>query len=194
MRINTFYYIKNLITDIHVASVTPTSRFGVEKVMEKVSFPNSKLILEYGPGTGNFTTTLLKYMPENSRLIAIEKNPEFCNLLKKTIHDPRLTVFQDSAENVLDILKACNGAGDLKADCIISGIPFSLLSQKKKMKILRNTHSALKRGGKFLAYQAFFQFPEILKVPLEELFGGVQSQYYMFSLPPLLILETTKEN
>jgi phospholipid N-methyltransferase len=127
-------------------------------------------------------------------LIAIEKNPEFCHLLKKNIHDPRLIVFQDCAENVLDILKACNGAGDLKADCIISGIPFSLLSQTKKTKILKNTHSALKRGGKFLAYQAFFQFPVILKNPLEELFGGVQSQYYMFSIPPLLILETTKEN
>lgn len=194
MRINTFYYIKNLITDIHVASVTPTSRFGVEKVLEKVSFPRSKLILEYGPGTGNFTTTLLKYMPENSKLIAIEKNPEFCHLLKKTIHDPRLIVFQESAEKVLEILKACNGAGDLKADCIISGIPFSLLSQKTKMKILKNSHSVLKKGGKFLAYQAFFQFSEILKVPLEELFGGVQSQYYMFAIPPLLILETTKEN
>jgi phospholipid N-methyltransferase len=194
MRINTFYYIKNLITDIHVASITPTSRFGVEKVLEKVPFRNSKLILEYGPGAGNFTTSLLKYMPENSRLIAIEKNPDFCCLLKKTIHDPRLIIFQDSAENVLDILKACNGAGELKADCIISGIPFSLLSPKKKTKILKSTHSALKRGGKFLAYQAFFQFHEILKNPLEELFGGVQSQYYMFSLPPLLILETTKKN
>jgi phospholipid N-methyltransferase len=94
----------------------------------------------------------------------------------------------------LDILKSCNGAGDLKADCIISGIPFSLLPKKRKMAILKNTHAALKKGGKFLAYQAFFQFPDILKIPLEELFGDVQAQYYMFSLLLLLILEAVKKD
>jgi len=194
MKINTLYYLKNLITDIHVASVTPTSRFGVEKVLEKIDFQKNKLILEYGPGTGNFTEPLLKNMTENSKLIAIEKNSDFCRVLQRSIQDPRLVLFEDSAENVLDILKSCNGAGDLKADCIISGIPFSLLSKKRKMAILKNTHAALKKGGKFLAYQAFFQFPDILKIPLEELFGDVQAQYYMFSLPPLLILEAVKKD
>jgi len=192
MKINTLYYLKNLITDIHVASVTPTSRFGVEKVLEKIDFQKNKVILEYGPGTGNFTEPLLKNMTENSKLIAIEKNSDFCRVLQRSIQDPRLVLFEDSAENVLDILKSCNGAGDLKADCIISGIPFSLLSKKRRMTILKNTHAALKKGGKFLAYQAFFQFPEILKIPLEELFGDVQAQYFMFSLPPLLILEAVR--
>jgi phospholipid N-methyltransferase len=194
MKINTLYYLKNLITDIHVASVTPTSRFGVEKVLEKINFPETKLILEYGPGTGNFTTTLLKNMGANSKLIAIEKNSDFCRVLHKSIRDPRFSVFEDSAENVLDILKSCNGSSDPKADYIISGIPFSLLSPKKRKVILKNTHRALKKGGKFLAYQAFFQFHEVLKVPLEELFEDVQAQYYMFSLPPILILEATKRD
>ena len=194
MKINTLHYLKNLITDIHVASVTPTSRFGVEKVLEKIDFQEMKLILEYGPGTGNFTEPLLKNMSENSKLIAIEKNSDFCKVLQKNIQDPRMILFEDSAENVLEILKSCNGASDLKADCIISGIPFSLLSRRKKMAILKNTHAALKKGGKFLAYQAFFQFPDILKIPLEELFGDVQAQYYMFSLPPLLILEAVKKD
>jgi phosphatidylethanolamine/phosphatidyl-N-methylethanolamine N-methyltransferase len=194
MKINTFYYLKNLVTDIHVASVTPTSRFGVEKVLEKVNFEKTRLILEYGPGTGNFTSPLLRNMTANSKLIAIEKNQDFCRLLHKNIRDPRMMLFEDSAENVLEILKSCNGTADLKADCIISGIPFSLLSRKRKMAILRDTHAALKKGGKFLAYQAFFQFPEILKIPLGELFGDVQAQYYMFSLPPLLILEAVKKD
>lgn len=194
MTINTLIYLKNLITDIHVASVTPTSKFGVEKVCDKISFPDSKLILEYGPGSGNFTSPLLKSLPANSRLIAIERNADFCRVLKKSISDPRLSIFHDSAENVLNVLKSCNGSGDLKADYIISGIPFSLLSRKRKMTILKNTHAALKKGGKFLAYQAFFQFYDILKNPLEEIFGEVQAQYCMLSLPPLLILEAVKRD
>ena len=82
MRINTLIYLRNLITDIHVASVTPTSRFGVERVCEKISFPENKLILEYGPGTGNFTSILLKNMAKQARLIAIERNSDFCGILK----------------------------------------------------------------------------------------------------------------
>jgi phospholipid N-methyltransferase len=192
MRVNTLRYIKNLITDIHVGSVTPTSRFGIDRVCEKINFPETELILEYGPGTGNFTTVLLENMAEDSRLITIERNFNFCKVLRKSIQDPRLSIFHDSAENVLDILKACNGVSDLKADYIVSGIPFSLLSRKRKMAILENTHAALKNGGKFLAYQAFFQFPDILKNPLEEIFGEVGAQYVILCLPPLLILEAVK--
>ena len=84
MRINTLLYLKNLITDIHVASVTPTSRFAVERVCEKINFPESKLILEYGPGTGNFTSILLKNMTDHASLIAIERNSSFCSVLKKS--------------------------------------------------------------------------------------------------------------
>ncbi len=190
--INTFIYLKTLMKDVHVASVTPTSRFGVKKVCEKINFPETKLILEYGPGTGNFTTRLLENMGERSTLVAIERNFDFCRILKRSIHDPRLAIFHDSAENVLNVLKACNGAGELKADYIISGIPFSLLPRPKKMTILKNTHAALKKGGKFLAYQAFFQLPDILKNPLQEIFGDVQVRYFLFSVPPLLILEAVK--
>jgi len=194
MEMNTLRYWKNLLTDIHVASVTPTSRFGIQKVCQKINFPQSKLILEYGPGTGNFTSVFLKNMGENSSLIAIERNSDFCRVLKKTIRDPRLTVFHGSAENVLEILKSCNGSSDLKADYIVSGIPFSLLSHKRRRKILEDTHAALKKGGKFLAYQAFFQSPEVLKSPLKEMFGAVQAEYVILCLPPLIILEAVKKD
>ncbi|HSR10295.1 MAG TPA: rRNA adenine N-6-methyltransferase family protein [Thermodesulfobacteriota bacterium] len=194
MRINTLVYLKNLVTDIHVASVTPTSRFGVSRVCEKIDFDKTKLILEYGPGTGNFTTRLLENLGSKARLVAIERNSDFCRILKKSIPDPRLTIFQDSAENVLKILKSCNGSSELKADYIISGIPFSLLSRQRKMNILKNTHAALKKGGKFLAYQAFFQLPDILKTPLQEIFGDVKVRYCLFSVPPLLLLEAEKKD
>ena len=190
----TFIYLKNLVTDRYVASDTPTSRFGVDKVCSKIDFSRSGLIVEYGPGTGVFTTTLLKNMPEDSKLIAIERNPNFCRYLKKHIQDHRLLVFQDSAENILDILKSCNGSKELGADYIISGIPFSFLSQSTKDQILSSSYSALKKGGKFLAYQNFFQFqfPQILKNPVEEIFQNVRTQYVLPCFPPIMVLEAVK--
>lgn len=189
---NTLIYLKNLLLDPYVASLTPTSKFGVEKVCEKINFPETRLIVEYGPGTGIFTDNLLKNMLGDSKLIAIERNRNFCRVLQKKIRDQRMLVFNDSAENVLEILRSCNGSTALQADYIISGIPFSLLSMKKRMAVLENSHSALKKGGKFLAYQAFFQFPDFLKNPAEEIFDYVRTQYVMLCLPPLLVLEAIK--
>jgi len=193
-KMKTFIYLKNLVTDGYVASVTPTSRFGVDKVCNKINFPAANVIVEYGPGTGAFTIPLLRNLGETSKLIAIERNPNFCRYLKKHIKDPRLMVFHDSAENVLDILKTCNGSKDLHADYIISGIPFSFLPRQTKTQILNNSYSALKKGGKFLAYQNFFQFqfPEILKYPVEGIFHNVRTQYVIPNLPPMMVLEAVK--
>jgi phospholipid N-methyltransferase len=180
------------MTDIYIGSVTPTSKFGVERVCEKINFPESKLIVEYGPGTGIFTKYLLKNMSSDSKIIAIERNKILCQALKRKIHDPRLLVFQDSAENILQILKSCNGSIELQADYIISGIPFSLIPKETRIKLLKNSHSILRKGGKFLAYQAFFQLPEFLKSPLEDIFPTVRAQYVLPCIPPMLFLEAIK--
>lgn len=187
-----FLYIKNWFTDPYVASIAPTSKFGIGRIIEKINFREDNLIIEYGPGTGNFTSVLLKHMTLQSKLIAIERNPELCQVLRKKIQDPRLLIFRDSAENVLDILKSCNGTHPWEADYIISGIPFSLVSKQAKNTILTNSHAILKTGGKFLAYQTFFQLPDFLKNPLTQMFSTVRAQYVLPSIPPLLILEAIK--
>ncbi|MBU1205335.1 MAG: methyltransferase [Proteobacteria bacterium] len=189
--IETFIYLKNFITDKYVASITPTFRSAVEKVCGKIDFNDRRLIVEYGPGTGAFTVNLLNNMTGNSRLIAIERNPNFCRILEKGPLDPRLKIFNDCAGNVLDILKACEEA---EADYIISGIPFSLLSLETKLRILNTAYSALKEGGKFLAYQNFFQLPEFLKNHLENVFQNVRAQYVFQSFPPLVVFEALKSN
>ncbi len=187
-----FLYIKNWFTDPYVAAIAPTSKFGIGRIMEKIDFRKNILIIEYGPGTGNFTGVLLKHMTPRSKLIAIERNHKLCQVLRRNIQDPRLMIFQDSAENVIDILKSCNGSIELEADYIISGIPFSLVPRQAKIVILNNSHNILKEGGKFLAYQTFFQLPEFIKTPLTDLFYIVRDQYVLPCLPPLLILEAIK--
>ena len=189
--IDTFIYLKNFITDKYVASITPTSRSAVEKVCEKMDLNGQRLIVEYGPGTGVFTANLLKNMTDSSCLIAIERNPNFCRILRKDFLDPRLKVLNDCAENVLDLLETCRAA---EVDYIISGIPFSLINMRTRIRILRNAHTALKEGGKFLAYQHFFQFPEFLKNPLERIFQNINSQYILQAIPPLVLFEAVKSN
>lgn len=184
-----FAYLSNLLHDKHVASVMPTSRFAVEKICARIDFRGRRVLIEYGPGTGVFTMALLQRMTPDSRLIAIERNERLFTLLRRSCRDPRLHLYHDCAGNILDIARQC-GSGE--ADCVLSGIPFSFLSEDARVDLLKNTYRILKRGGQFLAYQTFYQPPGHLRTHLREIFPVVNTDYAMLCIPPLLFLEAMK--
>jgi phospholipid N-methyltransferase len=191
MMMDTITYMRNFLKDKDVASITPTSPFGVKRVCSQIDFGRSDLIVEYGPGTGVFTNYLLKNMKKNSKLILIERNESFGSILSKNICDPRVTLVNDSAENVLETLRCHNGS---KADYILSGIPFLWFSRRLKDKILENTHRALKDDGKFLVYQTCFQADHHLKFFLDRFFPIVHTKFEIMNIPPLRIYEAMKQN
>ena len=189
--LGTLTYMKNFFTDKYIASVTPTSIYGVRRVCGKIDFADSGVLVEFGPGTGVFTRFLLEKIRTEARLILIERNPNFAATLRRRFPDPRVTVINDSAENVLPILKACGG---LPADCILSGIPFSFFPGELRRCILMESHAVLRPGGKFLAYQTFYQSSGHLRVPLEAHFGSIRVEYEMRNIPPLGIYEAIKRD
>lgn len=178
---NRLEYFYHFLQDKNIASVTPTSSFGIKRVCRRIDFSKRNIIVEYGPGTGVFTRFLLEQMNPESKLILIETNRHFVSLLKQ-IDDPRLYVFNDSAENIRNILKEC---GEEKADHVISGIPFSILDEEVKTQIMRNTRDALSEEGTFLVYQ----FLNHAKKYLIQYFNYVHSEFEIFNLPPLFIYE-----
>lgn len=186
---HTMMYLRCFLHDKNVASITPTSPFGVRQVCNKIDFDHSRLIVEYGPGTGVFTNYLLRKMREDARLILIERNRNFGSILRKTIKDPRVVIFNDSAENVIETLRACEAE---EADYILSGIPFMLIAKDLREKILYNTHRALKHDGKFLVYQTCFQADHHLKVHLDRYFHMVLTRFELLNIPPMRIYEAIK--
>lgn len=188
---STLQYLKNFLTDRNIASITPTSGFGVKKVCSKMDFRRAGAVVEYGPGTGVFTEYLLSRMAPDSRLILLELNRNFVSILRKRFTDPRVRIFHDSAESIVEALAEC---GLRHADYVISGIPFSFLDADTKDRILANTHEALRPAGKFLAYQMFYQLPAHLRLPLEKRFPEVWVEYELLNVPPLSIYEAVKES
>jgi phospholipid N-methyltransferase len=186
---STLSYVKNFISDKYIASITPTSDFGVRKVCSKIDFSRSGLVVEFGPGTGVFTKYLLQKMGADSLLVMIERNANFAKELRGRFRDPRAVVVNGCASDILDTLA---GIGKPAADYVISGIPFSFLTDNKKDRILRNSFAALHHGGKFLAYQTFYQSNNHLKYHLEQIFPLVQVEYEMLNIPPLRIYEARK--
>jgi phospholipid N-methyltransferase len=186
---DTIVYLKSMIRDKNVASITPTSSFGIEKVCSKIDFSKRTVIVEYGPGTGVFTKYILDHMTSDSKLILIERNEDFINILNQSFQDPRLSVYHDSAENVELLLKA---NGEKHADYVISGIPFSFLPPKLRNIVVERSFACLREGGKFLAYQTFYQLDRFLKVYLNKYFKLVYTSYCLRNAPPLRIFEAVK--
>src|SRR5437764_14909689 len=87
-----------------VGWMLPSSPFVVQQVLKQINWPEAKVIVEYGPGLGTFTTQLLRQMRPDARLVALETNPEFVRFLNHSVRDPRLQLIHESAAEVDRVL------------------------------------------------------------------------------------------
>ena len=133
-----------------LGSLIPSSRFLIEQVLRQINWKRARVIVEYGPGVGTFTTEILRRMHPDATLVVFETNSDFVRFLRDSIQDPRLHIVHGSAEEVESLL-ARLGRGP--ADYVVSGIPFSTMPDDVRDTIIRRTHSALHPQGAFLVYQ-----------------------------------------
>ena len=83
-----------------VASVVPSSQATIKAMLAKVDWDRCRLFVEYGPGVGTFTTHILDSLPPDGKLLAIDTNPRFVDVLRETIDDPRFEVVLGSAADI----------------------------------------------------------------------------------------------
>lgn len=168
-----------------LGSLIPSSRFLIEELLSVVDWQRAKVIVEYGPGVGSFTTEILRRMAPDARLVVIEMNVDFVELLRDSYDDERLHVVHGSADDVDKILSD-RGLG--KADYIISGIPFSTMPPQIRESILRKTCDSLREGGMFLVYQ----FSGEVQKHVEKLFTTVKPGFELLNILPARIFYCTK--
>ncbi len=177
-------YIKNLIFDKDIASIAPSSRYGVKRLCKKIDFSKENVIVEYGPATGVFTFPILEKMCKNSKLIAIEKNRNFAKQLRGR-NMPGLIVEEGNAQDIRRILRK---HGIEKADYVLSGIPLSFFDKHSKEKLMKETYMCLRPEGKFLVYQ----FSSKSGKYLQKQFDHVIREFEVLNIPPLSIFEAIK--
>jgi phospholipid N-methyltransferase len=160
-----------------LGAMIPSSRFVVEEVLGKVDWERARVIVEYGPGVGTFTTEILKHMRSDASLIAFELNKDFAKFLRQKLPDPRFHVVQGSAARVDSVLSQ---VGHVGADYVISGIPFSTMPPTERDAIISKTHKILNPEGAFLVYQVSGAVGPHLK----RVFSNVDRDYEPLNLLP----------
>lgn len=122
----------------------------IHQILAPLPWDRARVVVEYGPGVGHITREILRRLKPIGRLVAIETNRDFVACLREDVADPRLEVVDDSAERVRHILRHL-GCG--RADCVVSGIPFSAMPTATRMDIIRATREVLQPDGTLMVYQ-----------------------------------------
>ncbi|PZU15007.1 MAG: methyltransferase [Sphingobium sp.] len=168
-----------------IGSIIPSSDALVDRMLDGVDWRRTRLFVEYGPGVGTFTRTVLDRLPADATLLAIDLNLDFVAYLEAEIVDPRLRVVHGSASDVRRFIKE---AGHYHADYVLSGIPFSTLPGGVGAAICEETRAALRPGGAFLIYQ----YSRFVRRLLSPVFDHVTEEREWRNIPPCHLIRATR--
>jgi phospholipid N-methyltransferase len=161
-----------------LGSIWPSSDSLCSHLLGLADWSEIRHVVEYGPGVGTITRRILEQLRSDGTLIAIEKNPELVEHLRERFRccDSRLTIVHGSAADVRKILIEHRIA---TADCIVAGIPFSLLPPREVQRILWSTRQSLSPRGRLLVYQFSDAIEPVLKRYFRLLHSGREMRNFL---------------
>ena len=163
-----------------IGSITPSSRFLKESMLKHVNFKKARYIVEYGAGTGILTKEILRHARPDATILCFETNRKLYRYLKKQFKDIRLVIINDSAENIEYYLKKYNLSS---IDYVLSSLPFGMLNEIEKTKILEATRTALSHSGSFILYRYTVNFKQYLNY----YFRRISRIFVPLNLPPTFV-------
>ena len=183
---HTFFFQEFLKHPLQIGSVIPSSRFLEQRVVDTAKVKSARFIVELGPGIGGITRAVLAAAGPDFKLLSIEINPNFHAFIRN-IRDDRLIAHLGDA---LELGKIMEHYGLDSPDAVISGIPFSTMSEECGSRIIKSIFSVLEPGGRFVAYQLSRRVISLCKPVMGE--GEVVLEF--LNIPPMRVCCWRKNN
>jgi phosphatidylethanolamine/phosphatidyl-N-methylethanolamine N-methyltransferase len=159
-----------------IGAVTPSGRILAKAMARYVEPGIPGPVVELGPGTGPVTEALIEQGVAEERLVLVEFNPTFCQLLHTRF--PNATVLQGDAYGMLRRL----GHGiSGPAAAIVSGLPLFTKPLRTRARLLRDAYGILRTGAPFV------QFTYAVVPPIPKMLAGGRveaSDRIWLNLPP----------
>lgn len=130
-----------------IGALTASSRALSRRIVSSIDLSTASVILEYGPGTGAFTSRILREKAPDARLWAIENNRRLAEKFRRRF--PNVILFEETAENAPDIVQ---DMGARKVDCVVSGLPWATFDAPLQDRLLDATLEILREGGTFVTF------------------------------------------
>jgi phospholipid N-methyltransferase len=173
-------------------AIVPSSAALGRAIVRNLDLSHARAVVEYGPGTGAFTTCILQALDHDARFIAIEINPRLAEMFRN--QHPDIQIFQDSVANAREI---CNSAGIDQVDCIVSGLPWASFQESMQVEFLDEMMRVLKPGGQFVT----FAYVHGLILPPGRRFSKILPRYFSSiskspvvwrNIPPAFVYRCTR--
>jgi len=143
-------------------AITPSGRFLARAMAQCVDPAGDGPIIELGPGTGPVTQALLARGIAAERLVLVEFEPSFCNLL--THKFPRAKVIRGDAYRLAETL--AGHLGGRRPAAIVSSLPLLTKPENARIALLRQALDLMGPNGRFI------QFTYGVKSPVPTHVGG----------------------
>jgi phospholipid N-methyltransferase len=169
-----------------LGSVIPSSRFLVNQLLRNVDWENARVIVEIGPGVGTISKEILRRMRPDATLLVFEINDDFVAHLRQNFGDTRMRILHRSGAEIGEALAELRLG---KADYVIAGIPFSIMTEEARTTVLRNCRDALTDRGVMLVYQ----FSGKVRADLQKLFGRVHRLFEPRNILPAQVFRCVRE-
>lgn len=159
-----------------IGAVTPSGKVLARTMARYVDPTVPGPVIELGPGTGPVTEALVDHGVAPERLVLVEFNPTFCQLLRARF--PKATVLQGDAYALRRVL---HGAARDPSAAVVSGLPLFTKPLKTRLRLLREVLGVLGPGAPFI------QFTYAVIPPIPKSAAGVQveaSERIWMNLPP----------
>jgi phosphatidylethanolamine/phosphatidyl-N-methylethanolamine N-methyltransferase len=160
---------------LDVGAVTPSSKLLARTMAQYVDPDADGPVIELGPGTGPITEALVEHGVDPARLVLVEFNPKFCELLRQRF--PAATVVQGDAYRLRDSLAALTRH---EASAVVSGLPLMTKPLKTRLRLLREAFALLQPRAPFVqfTYAVVPPIPRLASVKVEA------SERIWLNLPP----------
>jgi len=130
-----------------VGAVTPSGKILARTMASYVDARIPGPILELGPGTGPVTDALIRRGVEQERLILVEFNPEFCQLLKRRF--PKAIIVQGDA---YDLAETLSGVLKEPAAATVSSLPLFTKPMDQRLSLLEAAQGLMHPSAPFIQF------------------------------------------
>ncbi|WP_064280036.1 class I SAM-dependent methyltransferase [Mycolicibacterium iranicum] len=129
---------------LRTAAIRPSSS-ALAELMTRMIVPTAEHVVELGPGTGVFTTALLKRGLSARQLTLMESDPRFVELLQQRFPGADI-VHGDAAAGPWELLHKG------RVDAVVSGLPLLSMPAARVSAVLSAAFTRLAPQGEFLQF------------------------------------------
>jgi ornithine lipid N-methyltransferase len=175
----TLFLSKFLKHGTAIASLAPSSRWLSRATVANIDWSRPGVVVELGAGTGPITRELAARAGEHTRLLIVERDPDFAKILHERYDGrPNLEVIEG---DVRDLSEMLGDRGITQVDHVVSGLPVPSFPKDLQQSLFRNVRDVLKPEG---TYNQITEMPLVYWKFYQRFFEHVRFVFEPRNLPP----------